>query len=71
VSLSSITRQKVWLDDLVIGLCGGMCFAALDYFNAHNAVPTEALVDAIPAKLRQYSWVATGQPGPWRCPQGP
>ena len=57
VSLSSITRKNVLLDDLVIGLCGGMCFAALDYFRAHNPnnpLPTETQVDALPAKLRLY-----------------
>ena len=57
VSLNSISRQNVFLNDLVIGLCGGMCFAALDYFNAHipdNPIPTETQVNAIPARLRQY-----------------
>lgn len=37
---------EVNLADIVIGLCGGMCFTSLDYFHAGVPVPS---IDAIPA----------------------
>ena len=54
----SVTRQAVFgrrnplrLDHLVYGLCGGMCFAARDFFGAHRPVPDTASVDEIGAEL--------------------
>jgi hypothetical protein len=54
LSLKPITRRPVVLGKVVLGLCGGMCFAALDYFHAHKPIPAVANVDAIPPALRQY-----------------
>ncbi|NLS76149.1 MAG: hypothetical protein GXY76_02705 [Chloroflexi bacterium] len=57
----SVTRQAVFgrrnplrLDHLVYGLCGGMCFAARDFFGAHRPVPDTASVDEIGAELFNY-----------------
>jgi hypothetical protein len=54
LSLKPITRRPVVLGKVVLGLCGGMCFAALDYFHAHKPIPTVANVDDIPPELRNY-----------------
>lgn len=37
-----------------IGLCGGMCFAALDYFFAGNPIPRQYDTAEIPAELLNY-----------------
>ena len=42
------------LGSLVIGLCGGMCFAALDYFRAGRPIPQQRNVPAAGSKLRKY-----------------
>ena len=54
LSLKPVTRRPVLLGKVVLGLCGGMCFAALDYFHRHKPIPAFADVDTIPARLRQY-----------------
>jgi hypothetical protein len=54
LDLKPITRRPVVLGKLVLGLCGGMCFAALDYFHAHQAIPSIAKVDDIPPELLKY-----------------
>ncbi len=45
---------QVDLSEVVYGLCGGMCFSALDYFYAGEAVPGVSQVDAIDNKLFIY-----------------
>jgi hypothetical protein len=54
LGLQPITRRPVVLGKVVLGLCGGMSFAALDYFHAHKPVSTVANVDDIPPELRRY-----------------
>jgi hypothetical protein len=44
------------IDDIVYGLCGGMCFAALDYFNKGKQVPEFDEVDNINLRLFRYLW---------------
>jgi hypothetical protein len=44
------------IGDIVIGLCGGMCASALDYYKAGVPVPTEPIVDNIELKLFRYLW---------------
>jgi hypothetical protein len=45
------------IGDIVYGLCGGMCCAALDYHLAGKPVPTESEVNNISLKLFRYLWV--------------
>jgi hypothetical protein len=45
---------QVDLGTLVLGLCGGMCFAALDYFHAGRAIPPRTRVPASGTRLRGY-----------------
>ena len=47
---------KPTLGELIYGLCGGMCFAALDYFYAKKPVPPTTKVDEINYKLFRYLW---------------
>jgi hypothetical protein len=54
LSLKPITRRPVDLGTVVLGLCGGMCFAALDYFHAHKPIPAVADPKAIKTELRNY-----------------
>ena len=54
LSLKPISRSPVVLGKVVLGLCGGMCFAALDYFHAHKPIPTVASPEAITTELRNY-----------------
>jgi uncharacterized protein YgiM (DUF1202 family) len=42
------------LSQLVFGLCGGMCFSALDYFHANETPPQVANVNEIDKKLFGY-----------------
>ena len=42
------------LGSIVYGLCGGMCFAALDYFHLGRAVPTQSDVEQIDPELEGY-----------------
>lgn len=42
------------LGDVVYGLCGGMCFGALDYFHLGETVPSYTNVDDIDSKLFTY-----------------
>ena len=44
------------LNDLIYGLCGGMCFAALDYFHKGLQVPETKKVKEINKKLFVYLW---------------
>jgi len=54
--LPIIRVAPIFLDDMVYGLCGGMCFASLDYFNAGNTLPKYTDPDDISLKLFQYLW---------------
>ena len=45
---------EVDLNDVVFGLCGGMCFSALDYYYANQPVPTDTDVFKINRKLFTY-----------------
>jgi hypothetical protein len=53
IKLPFISRA---LGDIIYGLCGGMCFGALDYFFAHKSVPAYRLVDDIDYRLFRYLW---------------
>ena len=44
------------LGHIVYGLCGGMCFAALDYFHAGKPLPTRTSVQEVQPDLRSYLW---------------
>jgi len=44
------------LGHIVYGLCGGMCFAALDYFHAGNPVLAHTSVEDVEPELRNYLW---------------
>jgi hypothetical protein len=44
------------IGDVVIGLCGGMCSAALDYFEAQRPVPEDKETEKIPLSLFRYLW---------------
>lgn len=44
------------LGDVVYGLCGGMCFAAIDYFNEKMPVPVYKNTDEIPWRYFLYFW---------------
>jgi murein DD-endopeptidase MepM/ murein hydrolase activator NlpD/uncharacterized protein YgiM (DUF1202 family) len=45
---------QIDLSQVVYGLCGGMCFGALDYFYANQALPEETQVSRIDNKLFVY-----------------
>ncbi|HJS29919.1 MAG TPA: hypothetical protein VJ768_09865 [Anaerolineales bacterium] len=44
------------LDKVIYGLCGGMCFGALDYYRAGKAVPAVNRVDDIENRFLLYLW---------------
>ena len=44
------------LGEMVYGLCGGMCFGALDYYYTGNPVPSVSKVDEIDRGLFTYLW---------------
>lgn len=45
---------EVDLGTLIVGLCGGMCFAALDYYYSGRAVTSRTLVPPVNHELRKY-----------------
>lgn len=45
-----------FISEIVYGLCGGMCYTALDYYRAARLVPTESDVDNISLRLFRYLW---------------
>ncbi len=45
---------NVDLNDIVFGLCGGMCFSALDYFYTNQTPPIDEHPDKINGKLFTY-----------------
>jgi len=57
LKLPFIRFAPISIGEVMYGLCGGMCFAALDYFNAPKPIPTLTDVDEIPLKLFYYLWV--------------
>jgi hypothetical protein len=44
------------LGRVVYGLCGGMCFAALDYFHAGRAIPSHARREDLSPGFLGYLW---------------
>jgi hypothetical protein len=56
------------LGSIVYGLCGGMCFAALDYWHAGIPVPTDANVRDLG---RLYPWIWRRQIDSLTLPTGP
>lgn len=52
--------HMMWLGDLradlVYGLCGGMCSAALDFFHAQRPIPAVSQVEKIDLNLFFYLW---------------
>lgn len=47
---------QVDLGEIIYGLCGGMCFAALDYFYAGRKMPEYKGVDQINSRYLLYLW---------------
>lgn len=47
---------EIDLSKVVYGLCGGMCFAALDYFNSGKPMPAYTQVDQLPPGYLSYLW---------------
>lgn len=47
---------QVDLGDVIYGLCGGMCFAALDYFYTDHPVPGYKRVEEINTRYLLYLW---------------
>lgn len=45
---------KIDLSQVVFGLCGGMCFAALDYFHLGKPVPVFTQVDELDGRMFAY-----------------
>lgn len=54
--LPFIRAVPISIDELVYGLCGGMCFASLDYFHAGKSVPDFTNPDDINLKLFFHLW---------------
>jgi hypothetical protein len=46
--------SSVSLPNLVYGLCGGMCFSALDYFHAGKAIPGDENIPASGSPIYNY-----------------
>lgn len=47
---------QVDIGDVIYGLCGGMCFATLDYFYIERPVPTFKRVDELSPAYLLYLW---------------
>ncbi len=56
ISLPLIHSGPISLGEIVYGLCGGMCFAALDYFKAGITIPNIVNVNDINLGLFFYLW---------------
>ncbi len=54
--LPFIRFTSISLGEMVYGLCGGMCFTALDYFHSGKPLPAFTDVDDINLKLFFYLW---------------
>lgn len=55
VSLPFLGTRSI--GDVVVGLCGGMCSAALDYWKARKPIPLEYNVENINMYLFRYLWL--------------
>ncbi len=56
VSLPLFHTRPISLGRIVYGLCGGMCFAALDYYTAGRSIPDIVHVKEISRRLFWYLW---------------
>jgi len=59
LALPGLTSAPISLGNIVYGLCGGMCYSALDYFHANLPVPGFASVDEV--SLHLYNYLLTRQ----------
>jgi hypothetical protein len=59
LSLPGLNSSPFSLGNMVYGLCGGMCFSALDYFHAGRPVPDFASEEDV--SLRLYNYLLTRQ----------
>jgi hypothetical protein len=48
--------KSIDLGEIVLGLCGGMCFGALDYYYAERSVPKHNRVKQLSEKYIGYLW---------------
>ncbi|MFN2196229.1 MAG: hypothetical protein ACK2UW_08920 [Anaerolineales bacterium] len=44
------------IGDIIIGLCGGMCSGALDYYHKDKTIPADTNTEKIPLSLFRYLW---------------
>jgi hypothetical protein len=56
LKLPFLSLSAASLSDLIYGLCGGMCFAALDYYHAQISPPPYGTTDLIPWPYFLYLW---------------
>jgi hypothetical protein len=56
LNLPLFPNSPLHITDIVYGLCGGMCFTALDYFNVGKAVPAYTDINDISLGLFYYLW---------------
>jgi len=54
VQLPFVKEKK--FNELIYGLCGGMCYSALDYFHNHQKIPDISNVSEINHLLFSYLW---------------
>ena len=54
LNLPFLHISSVSLPQLVYGLCGGMCFSALDYYHANEGIPGDANVPAGGSSIFDY-----------------
>lgn len=54
LNLPFIHLSSIALPNLVFGLCGGMCYSALDYYYAGKAVPGDSAIPANGSSLYEY-----------------
>ena len=47
---------EIDLNKVIYGLCGGMCFAALDYYYAGQPVPSYSRTEDLPSNYILYLW---------------
>ncbi len=57
VSLPLFQTRPISLGRIVYGLCGGMCFTALDYYTAGRSIPGIANMKEISWRLFWYLWL--------------
>jgi hypothetical protein len=54
LNIPFIHISSVSLPNLVYGLCGGMCYSALDYFHAGKAIPGDGDIPASGSPIYEY-----------------